>query len=138
MLKALECDKCEHFLDLFLYLIAVDLLFAQREGNVLKNVQVRKQGVALEDGVDIALIGRHVVDVLAHEDNVALVRSLKAADEAQRRGLAASRGTQKREKLVVIDIKTDIVQHGLPVKGFGDVVQLNDFFHSPVLPVVKK
>ncbi len=57
VLKALERDEGEH-LPTFSSISSRSTFFSRSgEGNVLKNVQVREQGVALEDGVDIALIG---------------------------------------------------------------------------------
>ena len=74
-------------------------------------------------------MGGHVVDPLAHEQHVALVRIYKAADDPQGGGFSAAGGAQQRDKLVVMDVQTDIVQDNLPVKGFGDILQLDNFFH---------
>ncbi len=137
LLKAGEGDELEHLVDLLLDLGPGYALFPQREGDVLKDVQMGEEGVALENGVDVALVGRHVLDVLAEEDDIALIGALKARDQAQRRGLAAAGGTQQRQKLVVIDIEIDIVQHDLPVEGFGHIFQLNDLFHA-LSPTNKK
>ena len=137
VLKAGERDHAEHLVDALIYLVTRDFLLAQRESDVLKNVEMREQGVALENGVYIALIRRQLVYILAHEDDVALVGGGEAADETERSGLAAAGRAKQREKFVVVDIKIDMIQHDLAVKGLCDVFQLDDFFHGSA-PKIKK
>ena len=96
-----------------------------------------EQGVALENGVDVALIRRQLVYILAHEDDVALVGGGEAADETERGGLAAAGRAKQREKFVVVDIKIDMIQHDFAVKGLCDVFQLDDLFHG-FAPKIKK
>ena len=125
-------------MDLLLDLILGDALFAQGEGDVLEDVQVGEQGVALEDGVDVALVGGDVVDALAQEEHVALVRLLEAADDAQDRGLAAAGGAQQGEEFVVVDVQADVLQHRLAaVEGLGDVFEFDDLLHG-MTPTDKK
>ena len=137
VLKAGERDHAEHLVDALIYLVPRDFLLAQRESDVLKNVEMGEQGVALENGVDVALIRRQLVYILAHEDDVALVGGGEAADETERGGLAAAGRAKQREKFVVVDIKIDMIQHDLAVKGLCDVFQLDDFFHGSA-PKIKK
>ena len=118
--KAREHDHVQHPVDAFLDLRLGDLALPQREGDVLKNVQMRKQSVFLEDRVDMPLMRRDIVDALAHKDDVPLVGRLEAADDAQGRRLAATGGAQQGDKFVVVNVQADAVQHWLPVEGFGD------------------
>ena len=135
-LKARELDEREHFVDLLLDLVARQLLLAQRERHVFKHVQVGEEGVALKDGVDVALVRRDVVDALAKEENVALIRRFEAADHAQGRGLAAAGRAEQRQKFIVVNVEIDAVENGLAIKLLGDVPELNDFFHGCVSPFV--
>ena len=96
MLKALERHESEHLHHLGLDLLLGDLFLPQGKGHVFKDVQVGEQGVLLKDGVHTPLIGGHVVDLLPQEEDVALVRRLKAADEAQDRRLAAAGRAEQR------------------------------------------
>ena len=135
-LKARELDEREHFVDLLLDLVARQLLLAQRERHVFKHVQVGEESVALKDGVDVALVRRDVVDALAKEENVALIRRFEAADHAQGRSLAAAGRAEQRQKFVVVNVEVDAVENGLAIKLLGDVPELNDFFHGCVSPFV--
>ena len=116
--------------DLLLDLVARQLLLTQREGDIFKHVQVWEEGIALKDGVDVALVRRNVVDALSEEENVPLIGRFKAADHAQGRGLAAAGGAEQREEFVVVDVEVDVVENGFAVKLFGDAPELNDFFHG--------
>ena len=57
------------------------LLLPKGEGHVFKDVQVGKEGILLKNSVDVPFVGGHVVDFLAQEEDFALIRGLKAADE---------------------------------------------------------
>ena len=46
-----------------LYLVALDLATTQPEGDVVEDAQVGEKGIALEDGVDVALVGLGFGDV---------------------------------------------------------------------------
>ena len=105
VLKALEADGLQHLqhpladlllgdLDGLFRVVGVRaLLHPEAEGHVLKNVQVREEGVLLEDGVDLPLVGRNVIDPHTVEEHVAAGGRREAADDPQRRGLAAAAGT---------------------------------------------
>ena len=95
-----------------------------------------EEGVALKDGVDVALVRRDVVDALAKEENVALIRRFEAADHAQGRSLAAAGRAEQRQKFIVVNVEIDAVENGLAIKLLGDVPELNDFFHGCVSPFV--
>ena len=139
LFKAVQGNQGEHLPDPGFDFVLGELLLPQGEGHVFKDVQVGEKGIFLKDRVDISLVGGHVVDALAQEDHVSLVGGFKAADEPEERSFAAAGGTQKGEKFVVVNVQVDIFQDGLlPVEGFGDVFQLNDFFHGRPPPKNKK
>ena len=62
-----------------LYALLVDLVFTallfqiQSERDVVEHVQVREQRVFLEHGVDAALVGRNVGNVLAFKKHLPVV-----------------------------------------------------------------
>ena len=73
-------------------------------------------------GVFWSFVWRKGSDILAVKDDPALIGGLKAADEAQRRGLSASAGAEEREELILTDIEIQIVQDHLAVVGFGNML----------------
>ena len=73
-----------------------------------------KKGVFLENGIQLSFVWRKGSDILAVKDDPALIGGLKAADEAQRRGLSSA-GAEEREKLILTDIEIQIVQDHLAV-----------------------
>ena len=81
-----------------------------------------KKGVFLENGIQLSFVWRKGSDILAVKDDPALIGGLKAADEAQRRGLSAAAGAEEREKLILTDIEIQIVQNHLAVVGFGNML----------------
>ena len=131
--KAGQHNHVQHFIDLLLDLLFGQLSLPQGEGDVFKHIQVREQGVFLEDRIDVALVGRDIVDAFSHENHIALIRVDKAADDSQGCSFSAAGGAQKGNKLIVMNIQTDIVQNCLSVKGFGDVFQFNNFVHLSFL-----
>ena len=75
----------------------------QTECNILRYVQVREQRIALEYGVDLALIRRNIVQALAVEEYIAGIRLLKAADDAQCGRFAAAGRTQQSDELAALN-----------------------------------
>src|SRR5439155_23050938 len=61
----LEVHEIEHVADAPLYIRLRHALAAQAERDVVRHVQVLEEGIALEDGVDVAAVRRHVLDRLA-------------------------------------------------------------------------
>ena len=63
---------------------------AKTKLDVLSNGQVRKQGVTLEDGADVALVGLAMVDGFAIEKDVAGGWLFEACDQAEGGRFAAT------------------------------------------------
>ena len=80
------------------FLHGLDAAAAQPEGDVLVDVEVREERVALEDGVHRALVRGQGGDVLVAEVDRAGGGVLQAGDHAQGGGLAAARGAEEREE----------------------------------------
>jgi len=75
-----------------------------------------EQRVVLEDGVDVALVGRQPGHVLALEFDEAGGRRLEPADHPEGRGLAAAGWPEQGEELPGLDLEIDVVDdHGLAV-----------------------
>ena len=89
-----------------------DLALLEPVGDVVQHGHVREQGVLLEDGVDLALVGRHPDRVPAADEDLALVWLLEAGDHPQRRGLAAPGRPQERQELALAHPETDRVNRG--------------------------
>jgi hypothetical protein len=73
----------------------------QAKGDVLADGHVRKEGVALEDGVDGTLVGRRPPHGAPMDIDFALGGQFKAGDHAQRSRLAAAGRAKQRKELAV-------------------------------------
>ena len=116
-----------------LMVVLVHLAQLEAVGHVVEDVVVRQQGVALEHHGGVALVGGELVDGLAAQVDLALVRALEAGDHAQDRGLAAAGGAQQAHELARGDVDVGVV-HGVEVLArlgilvdLGDVVDLHAF-----------
>ena len=106
VLKALEADDFQHLHDPLPDLLLGNLhhtfaggvvgvgtlLHPQTESDVLKHVQVGEQGVLLEDGIDLPLIGRNVINPHTVKEDVSARRGREAADNPQCGGFTAPTG----------------------------------------------
>ena len=133
----LKAHKAQHTHDLLLDDVLRLFLERQAEGDVVVNVHVGEESVLLEDGVDLALVGRDADDVLAVEEYLALARLQKAAENAQKRRLAAARGAEQRDELIFVNVKRDALENDLSVlKALDDVLELDKlllfFSHVPI------
>ena len=110
-------DNPQDLFDPPLALGAWDALHAQAVPDVLRHGHMREERVVLEDGVDVALVGRPVRDVVAAELDSPLVQALEAGDEPQRRRLAGSGRAEQRKELAGRDLEIDPVdRHDVAVR----------------------
>ena len=96
--------ELEHLADALVNLLLRHLLQLEAEGDVLIHIQVREQGVALENGVQRTLVRRDAGQFLAVHEDGAFVRLEKARNHPQEGGLAAARGAEEGEELTAADI----------------------------------
>ena len=95
----IELDQRDHLGDAGVDVGARHAGALQPERDVVAHVEMRKQRVVLEHHVDGPLMRQHLRDVLAAEQDAALVRRLEAGEHAQQRGLAAAARAQQRKEL---------------------------------------
>ncbi len=101
------------------------LVLLQAEGDVLRHGHVREQRVGLEHHVDRPLVGRHVGDVDAIEEDPPFGRAFEAGQHAQQGGLAGTGATQQGEDLALADFQGHIVHGYRFVELFRDPVDLD-------------
>src|SRR5262249_3330179 len=112
-----ELDRLEDAVDARADLALLHARPPQPEGDVVEDVEVGKERVALEHGVDLAAVRRRRWHVGAVEQDLSLRRALEAGDEPQGRRLAAARRAEQGEELACLDGDVD------PVDG-GDLTEL--------------
>ena len=125
----LKAYQTQHTHDLLRDNILRLLLDGQAEGDVVVDVHVREERVFLEYGVDLALVGRDVHDVLAVKEDLALGGLQEAAEDAQQRRFAAAGGTEQGDELIFVNVQADALEDDLPVlKALDDILELDQFF----------
>ena len=135
LLKPLQVDDIQHLHDPLLDLSLRQLLHPQTEGDVLIHIQVREQGVFLENGVDLPLIGRDVINPHTVEQDISRRRRRETSDDTQRGGFAAPAGSEKCEELFVIDIKVNVIENRLVVECHAEIPQANQLFGHVSSPI---
>jgi len=104
-------------------------LVLQPEGDVVGDVEVREERIALEHGVDAALVRGDARDVAAVEDDPSARRQLEARDHSQRRRLAAARRPEQGEELARRHVEVDPVDRDDVFEAFGEPLELDLAFH---------
>ena len=105
---AVEAHHLQHLGDLGGALAARHAFDLQPVADVLGDRHVREERVVLEDGVDVARVGRLLRDVGAAEGDAARVGLLEAGDHTQRRRLSGARRAEEREEFAVGDVQIDV------------------------------
>ena len=126
---AAQSNHVEHFTDPADDFVLGNLLQTQCECDVLKDIEMREQGILLEDCIDIAAISRDVIDAFSVKQTFTGVGCFKTADDAQGCGFTASGRTENGNKFFIIDIKIDVVENAFSVKFLDNIVKLNDLLH---------
>ena len=106
----------------FDFLLAA-VLQAHAECYILIYIQMGKQGILLEDGVDLPLVGRKVRNVFLIKKDIPLIRFDKAGNGAERGGLAAAGRPEQRDEFPVVYVQIETAQNLLPIIGNGNVFQ---------------
>ena len=94
---------------------------------------MRKQRIALKNGIDLALMRGQIVDHLAFENHPALRRLHKARDGSECCGFSAAGWAQQRYKLLIPDIQIEMIQDNFPFKGDVNILQFDDIFQRDLL-----
>jgi hypothetical protein len=87
---------------------------------------MRKQGIMLEDSVDVASIGRQSGDRDPRHRDLSGGGLLEARNEPQRGRLARAGGTQQGEKLSTGHGQGDAVDGGELTESLGELLELED------------
>ena len=92
------------------------LLHLEAEGDVVVDLHVREDGVALEDHRDPAAARRQVGRVAAADPDAPAVDLLEPGEAAEQRRLAAAGGPEEDDELAVGDLEVDVVDGGRPCR----------------------
>ena len=95
-------------------------LLLEAEGDIGLDVEVREQRIALEHHVDRPPVRRHRREIDPVENDPAGVRPLEAGDQAQERGLAATRWSEQGEEFAFKDIEREMIDCGSAAEALGD------------------
>src|ERR687898_1072798 len=98
---------------------------AQAEGHVVEDVEVREDGVGLEDGVYGPPVGRYPAHRVPVDGDTALGRFFEPGDHAQRGGLAAPARAKQREELALVDVEREVADRDELPKALGNRGQLH-------------
>ena len=126
----LELGEGEHAPDLLVDALPRPAGDARAEGDVLAHREVREEGVALEDRVDLAAVRRQRGDVLAVQEDAPGVGRLEAGQHAQQRRLAAAARPEQREELALLDPERDGVHGPQGAEALRDALELEEASHA--------
>jgi hypothetical protein len=104
-----QADQLERLAGLLVAVVLADLALLEAVGDVVEHVHVREQRVGLEDGVDVALVGRDPDGGTPADLDLPLGRLVEAGDHPQGGGLAAAGRSEQREELPRMDLQIDVV-----------------------------
>src|SRR6185437_2141273 len=105
----------EHALDPGVALGSGHLLHLEPEANVAAQGHMREQRVVLKDHRRGPTLGRHIVDALAADEDVAGYDRFEAGDHPERRCLPAARWSEKGYEFALRHLKVEVDDRGRPV-----------------------
>jgi hypothetical protein len=103
--ETLELDHGQHVGDALGDFAFRQAFLFEPEPDIGLDVEVRKQRVIPEHHVEGSAMRRHRRKIDAVEQNAAGVGTLEARDQAQQRGLAATRRPQQCEEFALMDVE---------------------------------
>ncbi len=107
LIDAGQSHDIEYAHDPFANFIAADAPHPESERDVVEDCLVGKQGIVLENESHVPVRWFQISNIATTHDDRALARLGEAGYDVERRGLATAGGTQKGEKLTLLDRKAD-------------------------------
>lgn len=92
--------------------------YLQAKCDILGNGHIGKEGIFLEYGVELPLVGGQFRNILSVKDDLSGVRGLKAAQDPKKGGLSTAAGPKKGQKFIFTDIQVQVIQDQVISKGF--------------------
>ncbi len=77
---------------------------------------MRKEGIVLENHVELPPVRRKVRNIFAVKNNPAFIRHLKAAEDSQRSCFSAARRPEERYEFIFMDNKVKVIKNKLITK----------------------
>ncbi len=105
--------------------LAFEALLPKPVGDILGDGHVRKEGVILEDGVDVTAIRRDASHIQARNTNPSLIRLFEAGEHPQSGRLAATGRPEERQELANVDLEIDAIDGDHRAETLGDIHQLD-------------
>ncbi len=121
----LETDEAQDLVHLAGQCLTAHGPATEPERHVLEDRQVRKQGVRLEDGVHVALVGGQPAHFRVAEKDLSFSGLLEAADHPQRRRLAATRRAEQCIEAPVFDLEAETIDCDDVLEPLRDVDEPN-------------
>ena len=118
-LQPFEPHRGQHGLDRAAQRRLRQLQLAQAIGDIVEDIEMRKDRVGLEHHVGGPQMRRHAVHGLAIDDDGAAVRRLEAGDHPQQGGLAAAGWAEQREEFAARHLQADVIHHRRAAEAFA-------------------
>ena len=99
---------------------------SQREGDVLQDRQVGKQGVVLKNDTEPPPVRRHPGHGLAVEVDLAPGRVFEAGDQQEHRALARAAGSEQGDELPFLDVEAHVVDRRDAAEPLGHGLEAED------------
>ena len=131
-----ELHQCERLCDALCVLRLRQLLVLESEADVARDIEVREQGVALEDRVDVPLVRRHLGNVDIIEDDAAARRALEPGDHPQGRGLPAAGRADHSEELAAGHVQVDAVDGNNVTECLRQLLEVDLSLHQTSTPTM--
>jgi hypothetical protein len=96
--------------------------------HVLKHGHVREQGIALKDGIDVAIFGWNLGYVLVLKMDMAVIDAFQPGDKAQDGGFAAAGGASYQFKFARRETKINVLKDGVITHTKANIPDIQKIF----------
>ena len=104
----------------------------QAESDIIKYIEVRKQGVFLEHRVHVSFVGWQVGNVVAADGYHAFCGCFESCQESQKSSFSASRRTENGHEFTLSHKEINVVEGCFLAESFRHILYVNDVLCSLV------
>ena len=119
-------------------LLRADTTHLQTKSDIVPHRHMRKNGIILEHHPHVASVGRHIIDAVISNANLAALDGIEPDDHAQQRRLAAAGRPKKCKKLAWMHLQRKAIDDSVVAVFLDNLVNVNRNTHRFSPSAIKK
>src|SRR5574344_951820 len=121
MIEAFQLHQLQDFIHSLRYLQTRHSLQLQRVADVLLHIHMRKQCIALKNGVDITLVRFEIAYIISFQNYVSAIRRIKPGNYPQCGCLSTARSSKQSQEFPFFHLEKEMLKNRNTIIALADI-----------------